>query len=45
MHIKKADAIIDEINATVSSWNNYAERVQLNLELKDAIADTLINIT
>jgi len=45
MHIKKADAIMDEINATVSEWNQYAEQAKVNAPLREAIADTLIHIS
>jgi serine/threonine-protein kinase HipA len=44
MNIKKASLIIDEINATVSSWETFAEKAKVADKLRDAIAKTLINI-
>jgi hypothetical protein len=36
---------MDEINATVSEWNQYAEQAKVNAPLREAIADTLIHIS
>jgi serine/threonine-protein kinase HipA len=44
MNIKKASLIIDEINATVSSWETFAEKAKVADKLRDAFAKTLINI-
>jgi serine/threonine-protein kinase HipA len=42
MNIKKADAIIKEVNAVVSQWNDFAKQTNVHTELKDAIAKTLL---
>lgn len=44
MNIKKAKQIIDQINEVVKNWNNYAEKVKVNPNLRDAINKTLINL-
>ncbi len=36
-NIKKGEKIIEEINATIKSWNKYAERAQLRNDLKEKI--------
>jgi len=40
-NIKKGAEIINEINATVKSWNNYAEQAQLRNDLKERIHNNL----
>jgi len=40
-NIKKGEKIIDDINAIVKLWNNYAEQVQLRNDLKNRIHDNL----
>ncbi len=42
MNIKKPELIISQINEVVSNWKNYAEEVKVNVDLRDAIAKTLI---
>ena len=44
INVKKAEKIITEISDKVSSWNNYAEEVNVKSELRDAIKSTLIKI-
>lgn len=44
MGIKKAPKIITEINAKISSWNDYAEEVNVKPELRDSIRETLLNM-
>ncbi|MES2778562.1 MAG: type II toxin-antitoxin system HipA family toxin [Bacteroidota bacterium] len=39
---KKAAAIIEEINSTVSQWNTFANDVNVVPELRDAIAKTVL---
>lgn len=39
---KKASEIIDEINGTVSQWNQYANEVMVQPKLRDEIAKTLL---
>ena len=41
---KKAGEIIDEINHTVNQWSKFADQVQVNPLLRDAIAKTLLNL-
>jgi len=40
-NIKKGEKIIAEINATIKSWNNYAEQAQLRNDLKERIHNSL----
>ena len=40
-NIKKGSKIIEEINATIKSWNDYAERAQLRNDLKEKIKNNL----
>jgi serine/threonine-protein kinase HipA len=42
--VKKAADIIDEVNATVAQWKNYADEVDISRGLRDQIANTLIHI-
>lgn len=44
MNIKKAAAIINEINEVVGTWNYYADEVGVNERLRDRIASTLVNL-
>ena len=39
--IKNGEKIIDDIKVVVSNWNEYAESVYVNPELRDSIANTL----
>lgn len=41
MNIKKADAIISQINNIIANWNTYAEAVNAKPELRDNIANNL----
>lgn len=41
---KKAGEIIEEINHTVNQWSKFADQVQVNPLLRDAIAKTLLNL-
>lgn len=43
MNIKKADRIINEIDSSVSKWLEFAEQLNINAKLKDAIHKTLIS--
>jgi len=42
MNIKKAESIINHISEVIINWENYAEKVNLELPLKEAIQKTLI---
>lgn len=42
MNIKKVDVIIDQVNAAVGKWNEFAEQTKVKKELKDAISKTLL---
>jgi serine/threonine-protein kinase HipA len=42
MNIKKAGRIIQEIRQVVSQWNEYAEELNVNPNLRDQIAATLL---
>jgi len=42
MNIKNAKHIIEKVTNTVKNWKQYAEQVQLNPELRDSIAKTLL---
>ncbi len=43
MNIKKAAKIVSEINAQVQNWKTYADAVQVDKQLRDAIQETLLN--
>ncbi len=43
MNIKKAVSIIDNVDSVVSKWPEFAEQVNVNPELRDAIHKTLIS--
>lgn len=42
MNVKKAEAIIKQIAEVVINWGNYADKVQVDKKLKEAIQKTLI---
>ena len=42
--LRKASEIIDEINATVNQWKEYADEVQVDPKLRDEIAKTIMNL-
>lgn len=42
MNIKKASTIINQVNAIVSRWNDFAAQTNVKGELKDAVAKTLL---
>jgi hypothetical protein len=41
---KKSAHIIAEINDEINQWMKYANNVDVNPELRDAIAKTLLNL-
>lgn len=41
---KKAAVIVDEINDTVNQWKIFADNVEVNPDLRDEIAKTLLNL-
>jgi serine/threonine-protein kinase HipA len=43
MNIKKAESIIDEINYTVSRWDEFAKQVAVSKKIREAISQTLIH--
>lgn len=42
MNIKKADIIINQINAVVSRWNDFAAQTNVKTDLRDAVGKTLL---
>jgi serine/threonine-protein kinase HipA len=44
MNVKKAQAIIAHIAATVNNWVHYAKEVEVDTKLTDAISSTLIDL-
>ncbi len=42
MNIKKADAIINQVNAVVSKWDDFAAQTNVKADLRDAVAKTLL---
>ncbi len=42
MNIKKADAIISQVNAVISKWNDFAAQTNVKVDLKDSITKTLL---
>ncbi|MCH2450472.1 MAG: type II toxin-antitoxin system HipA family toxin [Gracilimonas sp.] len=44
MNIKKASAIIDQVNDVVMNWNDYADATGVDPELRDAIGETLVRL-
>ncbi len=45
MNIKKAEGIIDEINATVNHWEDFAHEVKVSKQKTKSIKQTLLNLT
>ena len=41
---KKASEVIDEINATVAQWKQYADETAVSPDLRDRIAKTLVHL-
>jgi serine/threonine-protein kinase HipA len=42
MNIKKADAIIAQVNTVISRWNDFAAKTDVSPDLRDAIDKTLL---
>ncbi|MEJ7611772.1 MAG: type II toxin-antitoxin system HipA family toxin [Ferruginibacter sp.] len=42
MNIKKAEAIINQVNAVVSRWNDFAAQTNVKADLRDAVGKTLL---
>ena len=42
MNIKKADTIINQVNAVISRWNDFAAQTDVKADLKDAVGKTLL---
>lgn len=42
MNIKKADAIITQVNTVVSRWNDFAAKTDVSPDLRDTIDKTLL---
>ncbi len=42
MNIKKAGAILNQINSTVKSWKDFATETKVKPKLRDAIGETLV---
>ncbi len=42
MNIKKADTIINQVNAVVSRWNDFAAQTNVKADLRDAVGKTLL---
>jgi len=42
MNVKKASAIIQQIAETVAKWHEFAEQVNVEAKLRDAIGETLL---
>ena len=45
MKSKKAAEIINEINATVQNWRVFADEVNVDLELRNQIQHTLLDLS
>ncbi|NEX13070.1 MAG: toxin HipA [Prosthecochloris sp.] len=45
IHIKTAVEVIDEVNAAVAQWKNYADEVAVSPSLREQIAKTHIHLT
>lgn len=43
MNIKKSNHIISDINTNIQNWNDYADEVNVNAQLRDSIKETLLN--
>lgn len=44
MNIKKADTIINQVNAIVSRWNDFAAQTNVKADLRDAVGKTLLHL-
>jgi serine/threonine-protein kinase HipA len=44
MNIKKADAIINQVNTVVRRWNDFAEQTNVKADLRDAVGKTLLHL-
>jgi serine/threonine-protein kinase HipA len=44
MNIKEAGEIINEVNSVIENWNDYADEQGVNVDLRDAISSTLLNL-
>lgn len=44
MNIKKADTIINQINAVVNRWNDFATQTNVKADLRDAVGKTLLHL-
>ncbi len=44
MNIRKGNNIVNQINAVVNNWPQYAEATSVDSKLRDAISSTLINL-
>lgn len=44
MNVKKAKHIIDQINDVVHNWNSYANELNVETKLRDAISKTLLTL-
>jgi serine/threonine-protein kinase HipA len=44
MNIKRAKQIIEEVNNAIKNWRNYADQMNVDIQLRDAIGKTLIEI-
>ncbi len=44
MNIKKAETIINQVNAVVSRWNDFAEQTKVKAELRDSIGKSLLHL-
>jgi len=42
MNVKKAPAIIQQIAETVAKWHEFADQVNVEAKLRDAIGETLV---
>ena len=42
MNIKKANTIINQVNAVVSRWNDFAAQTNVKADLRDAVGKTLL---
>ncbi len=42
MNIKKADAIINQVNTVLSRWNDFAAQTNVKADLRDAVGKTLL---
>jgi serine/threonine-protein kinase HipA len=44
MNIKKAETIINQVNAVVTRWNDFAEQTNVKADLRDAVGKTLLHL-